>query len=790
MRELRKGKNSSNKSIKTKIRNIILSTVLSTIIIGCVSVFFIFAYIIKSSKTEQLTDIMNALYNTAVVETREKVETQSALMVSTVEQQGFNHLYTKEYQNWVEDLDLDFEVAAYNTKAELLFATNDAVFWDMRAAVRNRTEDALIGGSKENGIWYYKYSPVFSPTNQLEGYIALAGEISNQEFVEHIDDEFGVDATIFWNDVRVATTISSDNQLMIGTTLNNELSEKMLKDNTTFLGNADILGKKYLTVYKSFGNVGEPPIGIVFVGESFAEFSRTLWSALFTTGILAVVLAFVTTRLSNRWLEKNVVRPMYETTQLMTDIAEGTVCLVGEFDGDAHYREFEGLMNSINHMVIQLEDSKKIAEEIAYYDGFTGLPNRFHMLRKHTGSDVHLLDAESIIVLDLDDLNIVNDIYGRKIGDIVILELSKFILSQISKDEHFSAFRMGGGTFAIVCNEEKTKEELKKFVDALISRFRQPYYCGEVSIKVTASVGVAMKTNNENLEELYQHSELAMREVKKDKKNNFLFYKPVFSEAIRKQKELEDELRDALENGEFYLVYQPKYNLDKKQFDSFEALIRWNSPKRGLVSPADFIEVAEQSGLIVPIGNWVLKEACRGIKKLSEAMKYPYRVAVNISPVQINRDDFFKTVIETILYNQLESSQLELEITENLLISSFGTAVEKLRQLNVVGVSVAVDDFGKGYSSLAYLQELPIQTLKIDKLFIDAIECGDDVMVGDIIRLGHNLKMKIVAEGVESDSQVSYLKDAGCDSIQGYYYSKPLTYKQLESFLLDADLQA
>jgi EAL domain-containing protein (putative c-di-GMP-specific phosphodiesterase class I) len=275
-----------------------------------------------------------------------------------------------------------------------------------------------------------------------------------------------------------------------------------------------------------------------------------------------------------------------------------------------------------------------------------------------------------------------------------------------------------------------------------------------------------------------------MYQVKQSTKNNYLFYDTAMSRAIIERQSMENDLRGALEKEELFLVYQPKLNLKSGKCDAVEALIRWQHPVRGLVSPLEFITIAEETGMIIEIGNWVLEQACLKIKEINAASQNLVKVSVNVSTVQMLREDFVQNAIKTMIKHGIEPRTLELEITESVLIESLSTSVEKLRQLLVLGVDISIDDFGKGFSSLAYLKHLPISTLKIDKMFIDEIEVSDGTMVGDIIDLGHHLGLKIVAEGIETEKQLRYLESVDCDSIQGFYYARPLKIEDLKAFLM------
>lgn len=777
-------KQSENTSIRKRIRNLLFTSILFFTFMGCSLVIVIFVNVFRSEKTKQIETIMHTLYNEAVIETQERVGTQAKSLSELLKQNYELEEFSNSTQNDLEKIFPKVKFSIYDLDYQLLFTTSEDVFTTYEDAFALKQQDSIFLGNQDLGIYYFKKVAIHNQSNELIGYVIVHDKVTQQGFIDYIKDEFHADATIFYKDVRIVTTVKNDHKEIVGTKLNRELAAKILEEPSAFSGIAFILDKPYLTAYKSFGNQGEAPLGIIFVGESLLQYSKTLVFVFIAILLLGVFLFLLSIRFSGRWIEKNIVQPILNATDLITEIVDGDRNASKSMESNVYYNEFENLLDSIKKILGSLKKSKRETELIAYYDQLTNLPNRFNLFRKNPNTQEFDQQLSSLILFDLDDLKTVNELYGAKIGDILIEEIGKFISLQLKKDYDFKCYRIGGGTFALIIEVVTDTEKIRSIVESLMQRFTSPFVFDDVSLKVTISVGIAIRIRpEETMEELLYHAELAMTEVKKALKNDYMFYKPEISDNIRKRKEMEVDLKNAIDRNEFFLVYQPKYNLKTKQFDSFEALIRWDNPKCGLVPPVDFIDLAEESGLIVPIGNWVLEEASRTVKRISKKLNFPYKVAVNISPIQINRDDFFKTICETLMNSELDSSQLELEITENLLMSSFSTAVEKLRQLYVLGVSISVDDFGKGYSSLAYLQELPIHTLKIDKLFIDVIKDNEETMVGDIIRLGHNMNLMVIAEGVENSIQRDYLELSGCDMIQGYYYSKPLTSDKLEVFL-------
>lgn len=771
-------------SIKSRIRTLILSTIFFLILFGCTISILIFSNILKIEKTKHLQSILSDLYMESVSEVQVHTKTQAAALAMRLSAYYDIADSPEALESHLKALNGDSRFLVYDAQWRLLFSSEADVFQVYPEAMQLKIVDSCFLGNESLGVHFYAKNAILDSEGLLTGYVITSEPVSQQMFIERINNLFDVDATIFYRDLRIVTSLVHDDMVATGTRLDRALVDLLLVDQNSYSGKTTILGMPYLTAYRSFGNPDESPIGIVFVGESLTQYNETIFGIVLSVLLLGLLLFLVAAQLSNQWLERNIVQPMLETTELMTNIADGNVDLSQPLDKKAHYYEFSSLLSSIFKMLTNLEESKQTVERVAYYDDLTGLPNRFNLFLNQAKPFSKSTSPSCLILLDLDDLNTVNDLYSRKVGDALIVGVSHFLLSNLPSDTDFKVYRINGGTFALTSRDINNFDYLKRFVSDMIYGLNQPFHCDSLTLQITLGVGLAIQSSAlESVDELLHHAELAMYAAKRAKSNNYLFYEPQMSDQIREQKALEADLRLALENDEFFLVYQPKYNIMTGRCDSFEALIRWNSPTRGFVPPGDFIELAERSGLIVPIGKWVLSQSCQTIKELSLAHDFPYRIAVNISPVQINREDFFKTILEVMMIHGLEPSQLELEITENLLMTSFSSAVEKLRQLYVLGVAISVDDFGKGYSSLAYLQELPIHTLKIDKMFVDAIESSNETMISDIIRLGHHMNLKIVAEGVETSIQSNYLISTGCDSIQGYYYSRPLRFEQIDDFL-------
>ncbi|MEL7636043.1 hypothetical protein SPX_05470 [Sporomusa paucivorans] len=430
---------------------------------------------------------------------------------------------------------------------------------------------------------------------------------------------------------------------------------------------------------------------------------------------------------------------------------------------------------------------QKDIRQLAYHDILTGLPNR--------ASLTHYLEAELekaragesagvILFIDIDDLKSVNDNFGHSFGDTVIVSASRHIVAAVGEKAFVS--RISGDEFFVVVPGINSRDRAVQIADKTVGELCKEYEVALEKLHLSASVGLVVYPEDGVMaEELMKKADSAMYAAKQAGRNCWRFYKSSMLKAAYEKMMLTNRLRRGLERGEFYLYYQPQFAAADRRIVGFEALLRWNSSDYGFISPARFIPLAEQSGLILPIGQWVLQEACRFARRLADSGQEHIQVAMNISPRQLMSEDFVACVRTSIEAAGIKPGQIEIEITESVFIESMEDSVHKLCQLRDIGVNLALDDFGIGYSSLTYLRSLPVGILKIDKSFIDKIS-SDEVqlqVVGSIIDLGHTLGMSVVAEGVETEEQLAILTKAGCDHIQGYVFSKPLAEEAAMSLL-------
>ncbi|MEI2666001.1 sensor domain-containing protein [Rossellomorea sp. LJF3] len=424
--------------------------------------------------------------------------------------------------------------------------------------------------------------------------------------------------------------------------------------------------------------------------------------------------------------------------------------------------------------------AEKTIHAMAYYDSLTGLPNR-NKFKQHLSGSLRDDPDQSmaILFLDLDRFKIINDTKGHSTGDAILGKVA-YRLKKVVSDRGI-VFRQGGDEFIIILSS-MSEEEVAATTKDILQSFISPIFIQEQEFFVTPSIGISMyPKDGKDQESLIKHADTAMYLAKEQGKNNYQFYYPELEKASSRNMEIENGLRKVLEFDQLCLHYQPKVDLDTRTIIGVEALIRWDHPTLGMVSPAEFIPLAEETGLIVPIGEWVLREACKQSKEWEKTGMGIIPVAVNISVRQM-KDGGFVEMVEGILAEyEFNPDRLELEITESIM-QDFDISTNVLNKLKKVGVMISMDDFGTGYSSLNNLRHLPIDSIKIDKSFVDDImEDSNQVsIVKAIIDMSQNMNFTTIAEGIETENQMLFLKRNGCQVGQGYHFSKPLPASELQ----------
>ncbi len=426
---------------------------------------------------------------------------------------------------------------------------------------------------------------------------------------------------------------------------------------------------------------------------------------------------------------------------------------------------------------------------LAVHDVLTSLPNRtlfLDRLRQALLSARRFQRGVTVLFVDLDRFKDINDHFGHDVGDLMIQEMGQR-LSRIIRDSDTAA-RLGGDEFAIIQTDVQNIEDTIALAQRIIDELSQPFDCRGIRLHSTASVGITLfPEDGENPEQLVKNADMAMYAAKAEGRNNYRFFLPSMHERVKERKTIEEDLRNALEQDQLELYYQPKIDCRTEKVVGAEALVRWHHPERGLILPGEFISVAEECGLINRLGAWVLEKACKQTQAWRDSSLPGMRIAVNLSPAQFQDAELVESVTKIVKDTALPEGTLELEITESILMNNPEKAVSTLKELKALGVMIAIDDFGTGYSSLNYLKRFPVGSIKIDRSFVNDIhvDLDDKAIVDAVIGLGHSLNLEVVAEGVEEVEQLEYLREKGCDFIQGFLFSKPLPATTFESWVSD-----
>jgi diguanylate cyclase (GGDEF)-like protein/PAS domain S-box-containing protein len=445
--------------------------------------------------------------------------------------------------------------------------------------------------------------------------------------------------------------------------------------------------------------------------------------------------------------------------------------------------------NDINYIysILDISNQKAEEEKLLYGDQLTSLPNRFfffdHLLTELSSLQKSQRQA-ALLIIKIDRFSNLNDAWGRDVGDHILQEMAKRLKELIPNEKDLS--RLGSDEFAVFFHDVTPQPSFDNFIQSLIQTLKEPFLVKGDKLYITTSIGVSVYPQHASTyDQLIKRAHLALLEAKEKGGDNYILYDPKMVTGLAHPLILENDLHKAIEKQEFLLYFQPLFTIDKKEVVGLEALLRWQHPKYGLLNPQQFIELAEKSGLITPIGTWVLQTACQQLKECENLCYKGIYVAVNVSPRQFNDPQIFETIRESIFSSQISPQNLILEITESLLMQDTESSVNTLKSLKDIGLQIALDDFGTGYSSLNYLNRFPINILKIDKSFVDVLPVSknDEAIVRAIITIGKKLGLKIVAEGVETQEQLNLLKKLKCDLIQGYLFSSPLSTTELHTFL-------
>lgn len=435
-----------------------------------------------------------------------------------------------------------------------------------------------------------------------------------------------------------------------------------------------------------------------------------------------------------------------------------------------------------------LDEKKSKLLYMSHHDLLTNLPNRI-LLRDRLSQALNRNTPPAMVALlfiGMDRFKKINESLGREIGDQVLAQVSKRLKDSFTNGEVMA--RLSGDEFAVIIESTRELTAISRIANQILDQFSQPILLKGNEIYLTASIGISLyPCDGDDTRQLMTNADIALTRAKDEGRNRYQFFEAEMTRHANKFFQLENDLRKALDLNQLVVYYQPQINLLSRQITGLEALVRWKHPELGLISPLDFVPLAEECGLIVPIGEWVLRESCKQIVSWQRQGRAPITVAVNLSPLQFRQDNLVATVDKIINETGIDPTILELEITESMIMDGIDKATSTMVELTELGLQLAIDDFGTGYSSLSYLRYFPLSKLKIDKCFIERVTSDEDdaALASSVIALAHSLNLKVVAEGIETEAQADFLRQKSCHQGQGFLFSKPLPAHELVE-LMDA----
>jgi diguanylate cyclase (GGDEF)-like protein len=448
-------------------------------------------------------------------------------------------------------------------------------------------------------------------------------------------------------------------------------------------------------------------------------------------------------------------------------------------------QELESIRYSLNFTFQRLKKEQDELFKLSTKDSLSGLYNRLSLMEK-----INWLIAKcersneefALLFLDLDNFKTINDTQGHEFGDKVLQHVSKILLDSVRENDIVS--RIGGDEFVIILPEIQNKNTVIEVVTRIQKRLNEPIIYKSFSYTVTASIGITIyPKDGHDVSTLLKHADIAMYKSKDLGKNNFYFFTESLNEAIHQRLHMQNKIKTALTNNYFELYFQPKVAIATGKVVACEALIRLNDPKDGLIPPNDFISIAEESNLIIPLGEWIIKEASKVLQEWNQSELKNIKLSINVSAMQFQSKNFMKILEEAT--RDIDRNLFDIELTESLLMNDFDEKLEVIHAIKKLGISLSLDDFGTGYSSLSYLKTIPFDTLKIDKSFIDDFNIEQNrSFINMIVGIADDLHLDVVAEGVEQKEQLDYLASINCEQYQGYYCSKPLPQKDFEKLFI------
>jgi len=777
-------------------------------VITLISIKIVIDYVI-STTGENLSNILNH-FNSITIEDSKNRCIQFGKMIATdkrtvdlIERSDRTQLY-KDYRTLLKIKKIDILMIYKNDRvlvSDIQGGLDLSLFVKSLAhRIDQDREDILVEGSESSGLFIISVTPVIGNNKKITGRIITGIDLSNTRFTDSIKNSFNIEASIFFRDKRINTTIMKNGLRQTGTSLEPQIANAVLNGNRPYSGSTKVMGVTYVSTYMPIRGYNGLPVGIIGLGTLRDDIDKVLAKiiisiTLFTFGAVSVLFI-----ISYIYITRMISDPIIQVSKAMMKISRRELDISEINLNRKDQDEISDLNHSLVNMVDAIMDYESKLEYAAFYDSMTDLPNKRMLYKNYScikyfqHGEIHCDNSDTgckcfisedrlgvVLYLNTGNLKNINDVFGHSTGDLLLIETGRR-LKLISQKYDCELFRLGGDEF-IICHKKQEKYDyIIKLADEIIRIMQEPFNIRGNVINVSISIGISLcPENGFNINELLKTADIAMNKAREKGGNTYVFYNEYMKIELENKVEMELALKRSILKNEFELYFQPKYSIKNKKIEGFEALIRWKITDGGFISPDIFIPLAEQTGCIIPLGDWIMKKSFEFIKHINSITENHYIISINVSVAQIMQDNFLSGINSMLYEYDIKSEFIEFEITESVLIQSFSIVKEKLSILKDAGFGLALDDFGKGYSSLSYLKMLPLTTVKLDKTFIDDITSPE--MVEDIIRIAHRMGLKIVAEGVESREQYELLHRYNCDYIQGYYISIPLPENELLKIL-------
>ena len=535
----------------------------------------------------------------------------------------------------------------------------------------------------------------------------------------------------------------------------------------------------------------------LFAGIPYKEFLQSRYQLAFIVAGVTLSTLLVTVILLYIVFNKTIINPIKRLRDAIQEINSGNYIVdIGEINDD----EIGDLTRAFAEMGKNIRDFNKKITALAYKDNLTGLPNR-HMfqdsLKRLLKQSERNNERLAILYIDIDDFKHINDTLGHQVGDMFLQDVSRRLASILREDDYLTyvdsqpvennfVARLGGDEFIIILPRLSDSLDAAVVAERLTAELAKPFKINKQEFFVGASTGITIfPDDGKTIDVLIRNADIAMYHAKNLGKNNYKYFSKSMNFDLKRKLSLEGKLRKAIEAGWLTLDYQPIIDVDTNEIVSLEGLCRWEDPELGVISPDEFIPLAEDSGLILPLGKWVIEEACRQNKNWQDQGLPKIPVAINISSIQFDRQDLSSCIANALESSSLEAKYLTIEITESSIIKSPEQTIEVLKHVKELGVNISLDDFGSGYSSLSYLRNFPVDALKIDRDFAQEMAFGNDnaTIVSAILIMAQTLNLKVIAEGIQDTKQLDFLKSKKCDQVQGFLFSRPLSSQNIPALL-------